>query len=103
AKAEALAQLRADYRRLREADQVANFDSLMAGTLNNVSLLPFALYDQWVPAFARLFAEVGEDWSAYHEAVRQLGGVSAERRGSRLAALQGDGELDRPPTGTEDP
>lgn len=103
AKAEALAQLRADYRRMREADQVANFDRFMAGPLNNASLLPFALYDQWVPAFARLFAEVGEDWSAFHEAVRQLGGVSAEQRRSRLAALQGDGELDRPTTGTEDP
>ena len=87
AKAEVFAQLQVDYRRLRDAGQVANYDGFMARPLNNASLLPFALYDQWVPAFARLFAEVGEDWSAFHDTVRQLGDLPTEERRSRLAAL----------------
>ena len=87
AKAHTFAQLRAEYRRLREAGQMANFDTFMAAPLNNASLLPFALYDQWVPAFARLFAEVDGDWSVFHEAVRRLGDQPAEQRRSRLEAL----------------
>src|SRR5690606_3307966 len=62
AKAQVFAELREQYRGLREENAVADYDAFMAGPLNNASLLPFALYDQWVPAFARLFEEVGEDW-----------------------------------------
>ena len=87
AKVDAFDQLRADYRRLREAGAVANFDAFMAGPLNNASLLPFALYDQWVPAFERLFAQMGGDWAAFHAAVRRLGEQPEAQRRARLEAL----------------
>lgn len=89
AKADLFARLRSDYRRLRQAGAVADFDVFMAGPLNNASLLPFALYDRWVPAFARLFAEADGDWHAFHEAVRRLGDLTEERRRRQLDALAG--------------
>ncbi len=53
--------------------------------MNNAKLLPFGLYDQWVPAFAAVFREVGGDWGRFYERVEQLGRLPiAERR----AALQ---------------
>lgn len=94
AKAQVFAELREQYRRLREENAVADYDAFMAGPLNNASLLPFALYDQWVPAFARLFEEVGEDWVAFHAEVRRLGGLPGEQRRRRLAELGGE---DNPP------
>lgn len=87
AKAEAFGQLRAKYQRLRRKGQVPDYDHFMSGPLNNASLLPFALYDQWVPAFAQLFTLTGGDWVAFHDAVQQLGSAPAAQRHSRLEVL----------------
>ena len=47
-------------------------DAFVAGPLNNASLLPFGLYDQWLPAFATLFREAGGDWPTFYAHVRAL-------------------------------
>jgi predicted aminopeptidase len=57
--------------------------------LNNARLLPYGLYHQWVPAFARLFAQQGGDWHAFHRAVGELAGFDAEARRERLERLNG--------------
>lgn len=57
--------------------------------LNNARLLPYGLYHQWVPAFARLFEQQGGDWRAFHRAVGELAGLDAEARRQRLAQLTG--------------
>lgn len=58
-KVAAFEQLRAEYRQLRD-DQWAGdkrYDAWINAPLNNARLLPFGLYDQWVPAFAALFKQ----------------------------------------------
>lgn len=84
-----LARLRADHADWRDQQWAGSprFDHWFAGELNNASLLPFGLYDQWVPGFAVLFAEVGSDWVAFHARVAELGQQSAELR---REVLQGE-------------
>lgn len=61
------------------------YDAWVYGPLNNAKLLPFGLYDQWVPAFEALFREVGRDWGRFYERVEQLGRLPIA---DRKAALQ---------------
>ncbi|WP_150305635.1 aminopeptidase [Pseudomonas saliphila] len=91
AKTERFARLQADYRALRDEqwEGFAGFDQWFGDSLNNAALLPFGLYDQWVPAFARLFQQVGQDWSAFYAAVEQLGQLPEADRTRRLAQLAG--------------
>lgn len=88
-KAEEFAKLRSDYADLRDREWAGakDYDSWFARELNNASLLPFGLYDQWVPAFERLFADAGEDWMAFHEASRALGSLPKRTRRARMQAL----------------
>ncbi|WP_331457068.1 aminopeptidase [Halopseudomonas salegens] len=76
------ARLRTDYAEWRDQHWAgsARFDHWFAGELNNASLLPFGLYDQWVPAFAALFAEASDDWSAFHARVAEVGRLTTEER-----------------------
>ena len=57
--------------------------------MNNAKLLPFGLYDQWVPAFAALFAEVGGDWSVFYQRVEAWGRLPFEQRQQALKSLAG--------------
>ena len=74
AKAAEFERLRSDYRQLRDSQWGGDkrYDTWINLPLNNARLLPFGLYDQWVPAFAALFRQEGGDW------VR-----SEERRGGK--------------------
>lgn len=89
AKAERFARLRADYQALRDThwEGFAGFDQWFGEALNNAALLPFGLYDQWVPAFEVLFRQQGEDWAAFYAAVEQLGGLPESARTARLTEL----------------
>ena len=55
--------------------------------MNNARLLPFGLYDQWVPAFAALFRQSGGDWVKFYAAVEKLGALEATERKAALKAL----------------
>ncbi|QLC73035.1 aminopeptidase [Pseudomonas sp. LPB0260] len=87
-------RLRRDYRTLRERQWggVGRYDAWIEGPLNNAKLLPFGLYDRWVPAFARLFGEVGGDWPAFYRRVALLGELSPEKRSEALQALAAAGQ-----------
>ncbi|MCW3150477.1 aminopeptidase [Stutzerimonas stutzeri] len=82
-------RLRRDYRHLRDGvwGGSRRFDGWFARPLNNASLLPFGLYDRWVPAFAALFEQVGRDWSRFHAAVATLAQLPADEREAKLAQL----------------
>lgn len=93
AKQAAFAQLRQRYHALREtewngADPYAGW---FARELNNASLLPVGLYDEWVPAFAALFEDAGRDWAAFHARCAALGALEATARGAQLAQWQAAG------------
>lgn len=83
-------RLRGDYAALRDGawQGDARFDGWFARPLNNARLLPFGLYEQWVPAFAALFRASGGDWRRFHARVGELAGLAEEERRRALAALQ---------------
>ncbi len=82
-------RLRAEYRVLRDGPWAGDkrYDAWVYGPMNNAKLLPFGLYDQWVPAFAAVFREVGGDWARFYERVEQLGRLSASERKAALQRL----------------
>ncbi len=90
AKQETFMQLRQRYRQLRDGAWQGDgrFDRWMAQPLNNASLVPFGLYDRWVPAFAALFDQVGGDWQRFHTQVEALGQLPADERTRQLEALR---------------
>ncbi|CAG8868933.1 hypothetical protein PS627_03292 [Pseudomonas fluorescens] len=81
------ARLRAEYRQLRDAEWGGSgrYDAWVNGPLNNAKLLPFGLYDQWVPAFAEIFRQVGGDWKRFYQRVEALGTLPADQRKGALA------------------
>ncbi|MBK4998412.1 aminopeptidase [Pseudomonas sp. S31] len=80
-------RLRGEYQRVRDSQWNGDkrYDAWVYAPLSNAKLLPFGLYDQWVPAFAAVFREVDGDWARFYERVEQLGRLSAT---DRKAALQ---------------
>jgi len=83
------ATLRQRYRHLRDSqwNGDARFDRWFAQPLNNATLLPFGLYDRWVPAFAALFERCERDWTRFHRAVAALTELPADEREARLSEL----------------
>ncbi|WP_347260525.1 aminopeptidase [Rudaea sp.] len=63
------------------------YDAYVARPINNASLLPFGLYDGWMPAFAALFARAGNDWSRFHARVRELARMDKAARETQLKTL----------------
>jgi predicted aminopeptidase len=90
AKRDEFMRMRQAYRRLRDGPWKGDgrFDRWRAQPLNNASLVPFGLYDQWVPAFAALFEQVGGDWPRFYAEVAALGRLSADERKRHLNALR---------------
>lgn len=82
-------RLRREYAQMRDRDWggKAPFDAWVNGPLNNAKLLPFGLYDQWVPAFAALFAQVGGNWPAFYARVEKLGTLAPAERTAALERL----------------
>lgn len=89
AKTERFARLQADYQRLRDGDWQGwgGYDRFFAEGLNNAKLLPFGLYDGWVPAFAALFRQQQSEWPAFYAAAKKLGAEPGDRRQALLEQL----------------
>jgi len=90
-KAAAFEQFRRDYRVMRDSQWAGDkrYDAWVNLPLNNARLLPFGLYDQWVPAFAALFRQVGGDWGRFYVEVEKLGGLPVAERKAALKTLAG--------------
>jgi predicted aminopeptidase len=90
-KAAEFERLRREYRQLRDSRWAGDkrYDAWVNAPMNNARLLPFGLYDQWVPAFAALFKQVGGDWLKFYAAVERLGALPVEKRKAALKALAG--------------
>ncbi|BCJ04339.1 aminopeptidase [Pseudomonas sp. AA27] len=82
-------RLRREYREVRDRDWGGDrrFDAWIFAPLNNAKLLPFGLYDQWVPAFSQLFKDVGGDWLRFYQRVEELGRMPIDRRKAQLERL----------------
>jgi predicted aminopeptidase len=79
------------FRRMRDATwgDDHRYDRWIEAPINNARLVPFGLYDRWVGAFGRLFAESGPDWTAFYAQVRSLAQLDKVERDRRLEALLG--------------
>ncbi|WP_397450743.1 aminopeptidase [Pseudomonas sp. NA-150] len=88
-KAAEFERLRNDYRQLRDSQWAGDhrYDRWIDAPMNNAKLLPFGLYDQWVPSFAALYKQVGGDWPAFFSAVEKLGGLPEVERKAALRKL----------------
>lgn len=88
-KAAQFEQFRRDYRVMRDSQWAGDkrFDAWVYAPLNNARLLPFGLYDQWVPAFAALFRQEGGDWVRFYSEVERLGNLPVLERKAALKTL----------------
>ena len=89
AKAAEFEQLRQAYRQLRDSQWGGNkrYDAWINAPLNNAKLLPFGLYDQWVPAFSELFTRAGGDWQRFYAQAQELGSLAMAQRRAELLQL----------------
>jgi predicted aminopeptidase len=88
AKAHEFATLRAEYTKLRKQwDGYDGYDSWFAQDLNNAHLASVSLYNQYVPAFQRLLADMHGDLRAFYRQARSLSRLPTTERSARLAAL----------------
>ncbi|WP_338479077.1 aminopeptidase [Pseudomonas trivialis] len=90
-KAAEFERLRSQYRQMRDSQWAGDkrYDAWIDQPLNNARLLPFGLYDQWVPAFAGLFRQQGGDWVKFYAAVERLGRLPVAQRKAALRQLEG--------------
>lgn len=88
-KAQTFERMRDQYRQWRDQQWAANtrFDLWINSPMNNAKLLPFGLYDQWVPAFAALFQQSGNDWQTFYAAVEHLAKLPLPARKTALRQL----------------
>lgn len=91
----AFEQLKTDYEALRDTqwDGDGDYDDWFAQDLNNASLLPFGLYDEWVPAFAALFQASGHNWEKFYTTCHALGRMDRSARHEQMNALMRPYEL----------
>lgn len=89
-KAAEFVRLRSEYQTLRETEwkDYSGYDRWMSSELNNARLLPFGLYDEYVPAFAQLFREQNSDWRAFYAAAKSISRLSRAERIARLNTLR---------------
>ena len=82
-------RLRAEYHALSKREWGGNgrYDGWINAPINNAKLLPFGLYDRWVPAFAALFEQTGRNWPHFYQRVAALGKRPAAERQQILASL----------------
>ncbi|ARB30378.1 aminopeptidase [Pseudomonas tolaasii] len=91
AKAAEFERLRSEYRQMRDRQWGGDkrYDVWINQPMNNARLLPFGLYDRWVPAFAALFRQVDGDWVKFFAAVEKMGGLPVAQRKAALRQLEG--------------
>ncbi len=90
-KREAIAALRADYQKRRDAFRLSDYNGWFAQPLNNAHLVGIAQYQTRRDAFRALFREQGEDFAQFFTAVEALGKLPPAERNARLDQLEVDG------------
>jgi predicted aminopeptidase len=86
AKAAAIDDLRARYRRIRDGrwGGYRGYDAWIDGPINNAKLSATATYNDLVPAFMRLFEMCSGDYQRFYRAVQRLGAWNKDQRAGAL-------------------
>ena len=71
----------------RAQSSSGRYDGWFSGPLNNAQLLTVSTYFDWVPAFAALYQQSGEDLMNFYQAVESLAELPPEERTQRLMVL----------------
>ena len=92
AKAAAFAALRAEYETMKRTrwngpDGPFNGYDTWFERANNASLGVLAAYNEWVPAFERLFERQGRDFTRFHAEVKRLAALPKAEREATLRAI----------------
>ena len=58
----------------------AGYDGWFRRGLNNARLVAVATYRQYVPAFAAMYEEAGQDLIRFYELAKEIGELPADRR-----------------------
>lgn len=98
-KAEVLDAAAACLAKLAESTGMEGYRRLIP-RLNNAYLASLATYSDGVPAFAALFAEVGEDWAVFFDQVEALAERTEDDRSNRLMAPPAAGPAASPAAGS---
>lgn len=87
-KQQEIADFRTNYAAWRDKNWPKDhrYDAWVAQPINNATLLPFGLYDQWVQAFAELFKQAHGQWPDFYARVRAL---AKEPKAARENTLHG--------------
>ncbi len=92
-KQEALAQMRAEYARMKQSwDGFTGYDWWFEQPLNNAQLASVAIYTQLVPAFERILRDDDGDLPRFYAEVERLAALPKAQRDAELAnvtALRG--------------
>ncbi|NKC12383.1 MAG: aminopeptidase [Gammaproteobacteria bacterium] len=89
-KTQLFAAMRDDYHRLSSHwSEPGAYARFFDEDLNNARLASVATYFEWLPAFARLFDEVGGNFPRFYERCAALAKMSMEERHRRMNALAG--------------
>ncbi|HJV96702.1 MAG TPA: aminopeptidase, partial [Albitalea sp.] len=87
AKAALMAQLRADYAKLKAGPWggFSGYDAWFAHA-NNASLGVLSAYNELVPAFERLFEREGRDFTRFYAEVKRLAALPKDERRAALTS-----------------
>jgi predicted aminopeptidase len=87
-KQQLFASLRDDYARLKSSwDGFAGYDRFFAQDLTNAQLGSIGAYNDLVPAFDALLAQVSGDFPRFYEEVKRLAALPQERRDASLRGM----------------
>ena len=64
----------------------SGYDNWFGRELNNARLLAVATYRRYVPAFAALYVEAGEDLDAFYALAKEVSELPSEERTKRMDA-----------------
>jgi predicted aminopeptidase len=87
-KNEFLEELQKDYKKLKETEwnHYRGYDHWFA-EVNNAKLLSVAMYEEYVPAFKKLFEENQRDFKKFYDQVRLLAALPKNERDHKLNEL----------------
>jgi predicted aminopeptidase len=101
AKAQILAEMRADYVKLKagwgDRSGTSGYDAWMNKDLNNAKIASFTLYTRLAPAFAALLQAEGGDLPHFYRRVAELAGLGKAERHALLDDLMPDTRLRKIP------
>lgn len=88
AKQRLLAQMRAEYKELKQSwGGFAGYDGWFDQPVNNAQLASIAIYTRLVPAFERILAQSGGELARFYAEVKRIAALPQQERAAALAAL----------------